>query len=551
LKFRRDPLGAARATALAEFNAAIGPAHPVDHAVRDEIAAERQAYADRAVEVARNRAEVARLNALEKEGGAALLKTALEGALAAATGISNTDMAGAIREAGREAEGLFSRLKSAAAQAWDVVGAMGRAAAANERLRSMALEFSPGGQALARYGSRAPGGTAEQNALARRNEPVVSNAGGGGGGVAAARAGLAGLQAEAQAVLAALDAEIAAINEKVRAGLLSAAEGVDAVASAKRKAATAIAELIPQIEALGPKSKVVVEQLRKSMAGLVADLGAAGTTLGQQMADGFKAPFAAFIAGAKSGKAAFGDFMDFVNQKIASMLADRFTNAFITPLFNSIAGIFGAATGAVVGAGGIDAAYATGGMPGLSEYSNSVVTKPTLFPMAGGKTGLMGEADPEAILPLRPAPGGGLGVLATGAEGKAGILPLQRSRGILGVVAPDVRFATGGVPWRPAILDGPGIALTAPRRPSVPTEAPPYAAAMQAVAPPPDGKWVPRLEIINKAEGTKALRGPDRMEGGSPVMQIILEQIEGALAANLGRGVGPLNAVLGLQRQGR
>ena len=541
LKFRRDPLGAARATALAEFDAAIGPAHPVDHAVRDEIAAERQAYADRAVEVARNRAEVARLNALEKEGGVALLKKMLEGALAAATGISNTDMAGAIREARREAEGLFAKLGPVLS-----------------RMRQMAQDradwaawMDPGRILRAGNDERGSQRGYVQDSQAYRYQESIANRPNSGGGAAAARAGLAGLQAEAQAALAALDVEIAAINEKVRAGLLSAAEGVDAVASAKRKAATAIAELIPQIEALGPKSKVVVEQLRKAMAGLVADLGAAGTTLGQQMADGFKAPFAAFIAGAKSGKAAFGDFMDFVNQKIASMLADRFTNAFITPLFNSIFGAFGLVRGGVVGAGGIDAAYAAGGMPGLSEYSNSVVTKPTLFPMAGGKTGLMGEAGPEAILPLRPAPGGGLGVLATGAEGKAGILPLQRSRGVLGVAAPDVRFATGGVPWRPAILDGPGIALTAPRRPSVPTEAPPYAAAMQAVAPPPDGKWVPRLEIINKAEGTKALRGPDRMEGGSPVMQIILEQIEGALAANLGRGVGPLNAVLGLQRQGR
>ena len=42
-----------------------------------------------------------------------------------------------------------------------------------------------------------------------------------------------------------------------------------------------------------------------------------------------------------------------------------------------------------------------------------VVNKPTLFPLANG-TGLMGEAGPEAIMPLRRGRGGRLGVEATG-----------------------------------------------------------------------------------------------------------------------------------------
>ena len=46
-----------------------------------------------------------------------------------------------------------------------------------------------------------------------------------------------------------------------------------------------------------------------------------------------------------------------------------------------------------------------------------IVNKPTLFPMANG-AGLMGEAGPEAIMPLRRGPSGRLGVEA--ANGGAG-----------------------------------------------------------------------------------------------------------------------------------
>lgn len=46
-----------------------------------------------------------------------------------------------------------------------------------------------------------------------------------------------------------------------------------------------------------------------------------------------------------------------------------------------------------------------------------VVTGPTLFPMADGATGLMGEAGEEGILPLRRGPNGRLGVEASGGGG--------------------------------------------------------------------------------------------------------------------------------------
>ncbi len=47
----------------------------------------------------------------------------------------------------------------------------------------------------------------------------------------------------------------------------------------------------------------------------------------------------------------------------------------------------------------------------LSAFSNSIVSSPTIFPFAKG-VGLMGEAGPEAIMPLKRTPDGRLGVTA-------------------------------------------------------------------------------------------------------------------------------------------
>lgn len=56
--------------------------------------------------------------------------------------------------------------------------------------------------------------------------------------------------------------------------------------------------------------------------------------------------------------------------------------------------------------------------PGLHAYANSVVSQPTFFPFASG-IGLMGEAGPEAIMPLRRGADGRLGVSAPGGGGNA------------------------------------------------------------------------------------------------------------------------------------
>ncbi|HUF88330.1 MAG TPA: hypothetical protein VMM59_13195, partial [Thermohalobaculum sp.] len=83
----------------------------------------------------------------------------------------------------------------------------------------------------------------------------------------------------------------------------------------------------------------------------------------------------------------------------------------------------GAALGGGLGGGGFNFAantgghYAKGGVFARGTVvpfaRGGVVTRPTMFPMANG-LGLMGEAGPEAVMPLKRGPGGRLGVEASG-----------------------------------------------------------------------------------------------------------------------------------------
>lgn len=70
------------------------------------------------------------------------------------------------------------------------------------------------------------------------------------------------------------------------------------------------------------------------------------------------------------------------------------------------------ANGGAFNSGGV-IPFARGG-----AFTNSIVDKPTLFPFAKG-TGLMGEAGPEAIMPLKRASNGSLGVQVAGGGSSA------------------------------------------------------------------------------------------------------------------------------------
>jgi hypothetical protein len=139
----------------------------------------------------------------------------------------------------------------------------------------------------------------------------------------------------------------------------------------------------------------------------VQSLGKTSMDAGQSLMDALKAPAAQ--AGQTSPLGAFpsapATAAPGVTATGAPGIFGMFSQLFsgggnlFSSLFSSIFSLFGFANGGVFSGGGV-IPFADGG----------VVTRPTLFPMAGGRTGLMGEAGEEAIIPLRRGRDGRLGV---------------------------------------------------------------------------------------------------------------------------------------------
>ena len=111
----------------------------------------------------------------------------------------------------------------------------------------------------------------------------------------------------------------------------------------------------------------------------------------------------AMVEFAFTGKASVSDMVSSIAKDLARMAIQQ---SVTKPLFNWIASA----------ASTMFTANANGGVydsPGLSAYSGQIVSTPTIFPFAKG-IGLMGEAGPEAILPLSRGADGKLGVRAGG-----------------------------------------------------------------------------------------------------------------------------------------
>lgn len=82
-------------------------------------------------------------------------------------------------------------------------------------------------------------------------------------------------------------------------------------------------------------------------------------------------------------------------------------NSFQGALTRGLSGLFGQLAGNANGN-----AFSQGRVIPLAR--GGVISGPVLFPMRGGATGLMGEAGPEAVMPLARGPDGRLGVRAEG-----------------------------------------------------------------------------------------------------------------------------------------
>lgn len=126
--------------------------------------------------------------------------------------------------------------------------------------------------------------------------------------------------------------------------------------------------------------------------------------------------FGQSLSKALGGNLNAGRQLDSVLGTLATRLSGIAVKAALSPVRSALQGTVKGLLGSLTGA---DEAFARGGVIAGGRVrpfaSGGVVAAPTYFPMAGG-TGLMGEAGPEAILPLRRGSDGRLGVAAGAGE---------------------------------------------------------------------------------------------------------------------------------------
>lgn len=133
------------------------------------------------------------------------------------------------------------------------------------------------------------------------------------------------------------------------------------------------------------------------------------------LADGFgRAMTTAFKRSVIDGKR-----LEDVLKSLALSLSGKALNAALAPIERGLRGLFSGLLGGLFG----ELGFAKGGVfgPGVTPFAQGgVVASPSYFPMRGG-VGLMGEAGPEAILPLARGPDGRLGVRAGGGGNRVNV----------------------------------------------------------------------------------------------------------------------------------
>lgn len=146
---------------------------------------------------------------------------------------------------------------------------------------------------------------------------------------------------------------------------------------------------------------------------------------------------------AMTGKLSFADFTKSILADMARIATRQASSALLGSLVGAAASYFGGSSGGgngmAAGSAGATSSNLGASQAGYSStylqanggawangvqmfadggaFTNSIVSKPTAFGMANGKTGVMGEDGEEAIMPLTRTSGGKLGVMAVGSGG--------------------------------------------------------------------------------------------------------------------------------------
>lgn len=209
------------------------------------------------------------------------------------------------------------------------------------------------------------------------------------------------------AALQAFRIETEALNQAKAAGI----ELNDAQLKQIRDEAAARAELsvavTKQQEDWGRIGKQAEAQVKANVKQIEEQNQAAREVVGGFLKDWFD--------GVRNGENIFKSFtssvLDGLN-RIVNRLLDKTINGFLDGLLGQTGGFLGSLLG---GGGGGALKFAKGG-----AFTNQIVDTPTLFRFAnGGAFGEMGEAGPEAIMPLKRGSDGSLGVQVHGGAGGA------------------------------------------------------------------------------------------------------------------------------------
>jgi len=239
---------------------------------------------------------------------------------------------------------------------------------------------------------------------------------------------------------------VAALRTAVAAGTAEAATGLTTAQSATTGLKTALDGASEAATGAGGAGRAAGNALRdaaktaKDAWEATSEAVRAAQERSREIAQGLAQDITGPIKDAlKSGEFTWETFAGAIS-RIAQNLASRLIDLAFKPIENALINAFSGGGGG--GGGGFLASlfgFAKGGVfAGGSEMTafarGGVVNRPTVFPFASG-IGLMGEAGPEAIMPLKRGRGGRLGVEMNG-DGAAPTA--QMSTRIINVLDPSV-----------------------------------------------------------------------------------------------------------------
>ena len=209
---------------------------------------------------------------------------------------------------------------------------------------------------------------------------------------------------------------------KARQGISELAGG--AIQGARDSAQASVPEYGDKIRSFIATTQTELKDLEQVAINVSQGIGNA---VGNSLSSGI----AGLIEGTTTAKQVFADFLKSIGQMLVQEGTKMIAMYIAIAIAKAIAGMSGGGGLSDLNApasinnplgdlGSIGGAYAKGGSfaNGIQPFaSGGIVSSPTLFKFADGgttRTGLMGEAGPEAIMPLKRGADGSLGVQANG-----------------------------------------------------------------------------------------------------------------------------------------